>query len=145
MEHAILHLLYARFMHKFLLKIGEFDKPFEPFKQLITQGLVKGLTYKLKKNGKYLKINELDKYSKEEIEILNEKMSKSKGNGINPLEVIEKHGSDCLRLALFFYGPTKNDIVWDDNFQKTLVFLIFNINNKIFLSQITSIKSGLIL
>ena len=113
-------------MHKFLLKIKEFDKPFEPFKQLITQGLVKGMTYKLKKNGKYLKQNDLAQYSKDEVDISNEKMSKSKGNGINPLEVIEKYGSDCLRLALFFYGPTKNDIIWDDNFQKTLVLSKIN-------------------
>ena len=123
MEHAILHLLYARFIHKFLFKINQFEKPFEPFKQLITQGLVKGMTYKLKTNGKYLKPNEISQYSKEELIISNDKMSKSKGNGINPLEVIEKYGADCLRLSMLFYGPTEKDIIWDDNFQKSLVII----------------------
>lgn len=126
-EHAILHLLYARFMHKFLLKSNEFSKPNEPFKQLITQGLVKGMTYKVKSNGKYLKPEEVGLYLKEELEISQEKMSKSKGNGINPLEVIEKYGSDCLRLSLLFYGPTEKDIIWDDNFQKSLVILNFSL------------------
>lgn len=121
MEHAILHLLYARFIHKFLNKIHEFEKPFEPFKQLITQGLVKSMTYKLKSNGKYLKPEEINRFPKEDIEISNEKMSKSKGNGINPLDIINKYGSDCLRLALLFSGPTEKDIVWDEDFPKTLV------------------------
>ncbi len=69
MEHAILHLLYARFIHKFLFKIGVFAHPFEPFKQLITQGLVKGQTFKLKENGKYLKPDEVKQYKGEELEV----------------------------------------------------------------------------
>lgn len=69
MEHAILHLLYARFIHKFLFKLGAFKHPFEPFKQLITQGLVKGQTFKLKENGKYLKGEEVKQYKEEEYEV----------------------------------------------------------------------------
>ena len=65
MEHAIMHLLYARFIHKFLCDINniprtqEFNILREPFKELIVQGLVKGKTYKLKSNGKYLFPEEL--------------------------------------------------------------------------------------
>lgn len=61
MEHAIMHLLYARFIHKFLCDVngikheeGKFNILREPFKELIVQGLVKGKTHKLKSNGKYL-------------------------------------------------------------------------------------------
>lgn len=60
MEHAIMHLLYARFIHKFLCDVhgiprtNDFNILREPFKELIVQGLVKGKTYKLKSNGKYL-------------------------------------------------------------------------------------------
>jgi len=61
MEHAIMHLLYARFIHKFLCDVngikhekGQFNILREPFKELIVQGLVKGKTVKLKQNGKYL-------------------------------------------------------------------------------------------
>ena len=68
-EHAIMHLLYARFIHKFLCDINEikhsdskdnFELLREPFKELIVQGLVKGKTYKLKSNGKYLFSHELN-------------------------------------------------------------------------------------
>lgn len=69
MEHAILHLLYARFIHKFLFKLGTFKHHFEPFKQLITQGLVKGQTFKLKENGKYLKAEEVKQLKQEDYEV----------------------------------------------------------------------------
>ena len=48
-------------------------------------------------------------------------MSKSKGNGVNPLEFIREFGSDCLRMSLLFYGPNEKDIVWDESFPKVLV------------------------
>ena len=61
MEHAIMHLLYARFIHKFLCDVhgikrddGKFSLLREPFKELIVQGLVKGKTYKIKSNGRYI-------------------------------------------------------------------------------------------
>ncbi len=61
MEHAIMHLLYARFIHKFICDLnnikheeGSFNQLREPFEELIVQGLVKGQTYKLKHNGKYI-------------------------------------------------------------------------------------------
>ena len=135
MEHAILHLLYSRFIHKFLYKRNLIPKYSEPFKQLITQvaldfqfghlknqGLVKGKTHKLKINGKYLKPSELANYSPDEIDITYEKMSKSKGNGISPINIVQEYGSDCLRMTIFFYGPSEKDILWDETMIKNMVF-----------------------
>lgn len=91
-EHAILHLLYARFYVKVLFDLGYV--PFnEPFKQLFNQGMV--LKYS-EKSG------------------LVEKMSKSKGNVVNPEEIIEKYGIDALRLYVIFMGPPELDAVWQD-------------------------------
>ncbi len=91
-EHAILHLLYARFYVKFLYDQGliSFD---EPFKQLFNQGMI--LRYS-QKTG------------------LIEKMSKSKGNIVNPDDIIEKYGSDALRLYVLFIGPPEHDCEWHD-------------------------------
>lgn len=77
-EHAVLHLLYARFWHKVLFDLG-FVKDNEPFKKLINQGLILG------EDG--------------------EKMSKSRGNVINPDDVIKKYGADTLRVYEMFMGP----------------------------------------
>ena len=71
MEHAIMHLLYARFIHKFLCDVNgitrssDFNILREPFKELIVQGLVKGKTYKLKSNGKYLFPDEVASHSED--------------------------------------------------------------------------------
>jgi len=119
-EHAILHLLYARFVHKALYDIGAIPKHPEPFKQLITQGMVKGKTYRLKSNGKYLFPNERAGYTPEEMNVNYDKMSKSKGNGVHPIEVVEQFGSDCLRMAMFFYGPIEKDVYWDEALLKTI-------------------------
>ena len=77
-EHAVLHLLYARFWHKFLYDLG-LVKTKEPFKKLFHQGMILGEN--------------------------NEKMSKSRGNVVNPDAVIEKYGADTLRLYEMFMGP----------------------------------------
>lgn len=84
-EHATLHLLYARFWHKFLYDIGAV-KTKEPFKKLVNQGLILG------PDG--------------------EKMSKSNGNVINPDEVINQHGADALRMYEMFMGPLEDVKPW---------------------------------
>ena len=85
-EHAVLHLLYARFYTKFLYDIGVVDFE-EPFKRLFNQGMVT-------KNGA--------------------KMSKSKGNVVSPDELVEKYGCDSLRMYELFIGPPELDSEWDD-------------------------------
>ncbi len=85
-EHAILHLLYARFFTKFLHDIGMIDAE-EPFENLLTQGMVL-------KDGS--------------------KMSKSVGNIVSPAEIIEKYGSDTARLFILFAAPPDRDLDWSD-------------------------------
>ncbi|PLT29246.1 leucine--tRNA ligase [Peribacillus deserti] len=87
-EHAVLHLLYARFWHKFLYDIGVVPTK-EPFQKLFNQGMILGEN--------------------------NEKMSKSKGNVVNPDEIIESHGADTLRLYEMFMGPLDASIAWSTN------------------------------
>ncbi|HHW67612.1 leucine--tRNA ligase [Defluviitalea raffinosedens] len=85
-EHAVLHLLYARFYTKFLYDIGVVDFE-EPFKRLFNQGMIT-------KNGA--------------------KMSKSKGNVVSPDELVERYGADSLRMYELFVGPPELDSEWDD-------------------------------
>lgn len=88
----------------------------EPFKELIVQGLVKGKTYKLKDNGKYVFPDELAKHEEGTVEVTFEKMSKSKGNGVAPDTMAEKFGVDTLRFALMFGAPPEADLNFDENF-----------------------------
>jgi len=85
-EHAVLHLLYARFWHKVLFDIGVVTTP-EPFQRLVNQGLILG------ENG--------------------EKMSKSKGNVVNPDDVVNDYGADSLRLYEMFMGPLEQVKPWN--------------------------------
>ncbi|MCG5104085.1 leucine--tRNA ligase [Oceanobacillus alkalisoli] len=84
-EHAVLHLLYARFWHKFLYDIGVVPTK-EPFQKLYNQGMILG-------EG-------------------NEKMSKSKGNVVNPDDIVHSHGADTLRLYEMFMGPLDASVAW---------------------------------
>ena len=87
-EHAVLHLLYARFWHKVLYDLGVVPTK-EPFQKLFNQGMILGEN--------------------------NEKMSKSKGNVVNPDEIVESHGADTLRLYEMFMGPLDAAIAWSTN------------------------------
>ena len=71
MEHAIMHLLYARFVHKFICDdLGITDPSLrEPFKELIVQGLVKGKTFKLKQDGRYISEEETNNYKEDEVTV----------------------------------------------------------------------------
>ena len=86
-EHAVLHLLYARFWHKVLYDIGVVDTK-EPFEKLYHQGMILGEN--------------------------NEKMSKSRGNVVNPDDIVESHGADALRLYEMFMGPFDGAIPWSE-------------------------------
>jgi leucyl-tRNA synthetase len=121
MEHALLHLLYARFIQKFLYLHGFIPEHKEPFTQLITQGLVKGKTYRLKSNGGYIDAASAGQLKPDEYTTSFEKMSKSKGNGVNPLDVIEEFGCDALRMGMLFYGPSEKDIHWEETMVKNMV------------------------
>ena len=84
-EHAVLHLLYARFWHKVLFDLGLVKHP-EPFMKLVHQGMILGED--------------------------DEKMSKSRGNVVNPDDVVQEHGADALRLYEMFMGPLEAVKPW---------------------------------
>ncbi|OCL12921.1 leucyl-tRNA synthetase [Glonium stellatum] len=127
-EHAILHLLYARFISKFLATTslwpsgGGPENKGEPFKQLITQGMVHGRTYSDPATGRFLHPDEVDltipespKIKSSGIEPLTsfEKMSKSKHNGVDPGATIAKYGADATRAHLLFQAPVSDVLEWD--------------------------------
>ncbi len=119
-EHAVLHLLYARFWHKVVYDIGLVTEK-EPFKKLVHQGMILSYAY-CDKKGIYRKYSELDikdngiatlKETGETIKPVVEKMSKSKKNVINPDEIITKYGADAFRMYEMFMGPLEMAKPWD--------------------------------
>ncbi|PRP87827.1 leucyl-tRNA synthetase [Planoprotostelium fungivorum] len=119
-EHAILHLLYSRFIHRFLHD-QKHTVAEEPFVNLITQGMVHGRTYK-DHNGKFLKPEEVtDPHGQEPkdmktglpVVLSSEKMSKSKYNGVDPQPIIDKYGADTVRTFMLFKAPVENVLEWD--------------------------------
>lgn len=125
-EHAILHLLYARFICRFLYHRGLAPSP-EPFDKLLTQGMVLGRTHKDPHTGRYLKPEEvvhLDDNDKDGSVIIRatgevpttvwEKMSKSKFNGVDPDKMIRRYGADVTRLASLFMAPPEQALEWDE-------------------------------
>lgn len=86
-EHAVLHLLYARFWHKVLYDLGLVPTK-EPFMKLVNQGMILGANH--------------------------EKMSKSKGNVVNPDDIVDQYGADTLRLYEMFMGPLEESVPWDE-------------------------------
>ena len=119
-EHAILHLLYARFLTKALRDNNLFDID-EPFKRLLTQGMVQSAAYKNSITGKYISPTDIkdinnpkDPKDNSKLEVLFEKMSKSKYNGIDPESVIKKYGADTARMFILFKAPPEKDLEWGD-------------------------------
>ncbi len=130
-EHAVMHLLYARFFHKLMRDLGlvKYD---EPFKHLLTQGMVVADTYFRKEGEKK------EYYSPGDVEIefddkrhcvgatlradgnpveigATEKMSKSKNNGIDPQTLIDQYGADTVRLFTMFASPPTQSLEWNDD------------------------------
>lgn len=121
-EHAILHLLYSRFFTKVLRDRGLINID-EPFSRLLTQGMVQGLTYmNPNKGGKDKWVpSELvanpddprDPETGEPLQRLYATMSKSKGNGVAPSDVISQYGADTARMFILFKAPPEKDLEWD--------------------------------
>lgn len=110
-EHAVLHLLYARFWHKVLYDCGYVSTK-EPFKTLRNQGLVVAKSYKIP-GGEYVAPDQAAQYGEDKLIIQVEKMSKSKLNGVTPDEMIEEYGADSLRLYEMFMGPFDKEKLWN--------------------------------
>jgi len=124
-EHAILHLLYARFISKFIARTGLWNsKNFgEPFKKVLTQGMVHGKTYSDPSNGRFLKPEEVDLSvsskpivvaTGEQANVSFEKMSKSKYNGVDPSECMSKYGADVTRAHILFQAPVNEVLEWHE-------------------------------
>ncbi|EEH50147.1 leucine-tRNA ligase [Paracoccidioides brasiliensis Pb18] len=130
-EHAILHLLYSRFIYKFLATTELFPKEpsgpaavMEPFLKLLSQGMVHGKTYSDPSTGRFLKPSEVD-LSNPDAPLIKgtwiapnitfEKMSKSKHNGVDPTTCINTYGSDAIRAHILFSAPVSEILEWDES------------------------------
>ncbi len=128
-DHAVMHLIYTRFWTKVMRDIGlvAFN---EPVKRLLTQGMVVGETFFNEEGGKkkyYLptdvsvtrdakgKITEAKSADGKMLKYAIERMSKSKGNGVDPDEMIEIYGADAARIFVLFAAPIENELVWHES------------------------------
>ena len=124
-EHAILHLLYARFFHKLMRDEGLVTSD-EPFVNLLTQGMVIADTYyRESTDGKKIWLNPADVEARDGVTVLKsdgqpvivggtEKMSKSKNNGVDPQALIDQYGADTARLFTMFAAPPEQSLEWSD-------------------------------
>ena len=119
-EHAVLHLLYARFWHKVLFDLGYVSTP-EPFKKLFNQGMLVSSAFK-DKRGALIAVDLVEelpsgefrhKDTGEIVEKISAKMSKSLKNVVTPDEIIERYGADTLRMFLMFLAPLEAMKTWD--------------------------------
>lgn len=121
-EHAVMHLLYARFFHKSLRDLEYVDTN-EPFKKLLTQGMVLGPSFYSQNERRYLFPREAEfKDGKafsietgEELVTKVEKMSKSKNNGVDPEEIVKEYGADSSRVFTLFAAPPEKELEWNMN------------------------------
>lgn len=134
-EHADVHLFYARFISHFLYKIGA-TTVLEPFKSILPQGFVKGQTFIELGTGRYVSEEDVEqikgyyifykniailenewksKSTGKSVELVYEKMSKSKLNGVDPLDVIKDIGVDLTRLQLLSVAAPRSSLNWDEN------------------------------
>jgi leucyl-tRNA synthetase len=124
-EHAILHLLYARFFHKLMRDEGLVSSD-EPFVNLLTQGMVIANTfYREAPDGKKTWFNPADVETRDDLTVLKadgqpvvaggiEKMAKSKNNGVDPQALIDQYGADTARLFTMFAAPPEQSLEWSD-------------------------------
>lgn len=127
-DHAVMHLIYARFWTKVMRDLGlvEFN---EPFKRLLTQGMVVGETFFYESGGKRAYVIPADVTVERDakgritkavtadglhLKYAIERMSKSKGNGVDPDEMVEIYGADAARLFVMFAAPIENELVWHE-------------------------------
>ena len=121
-EHAVMHLLYARFFHKVFRDLGYLSSN-EPFKRLLTQGMILSNSYYSNNKRKYLFEKDVvlkdgkayDKETNEELVVKMEKMSKSKNNGVDPEELAKEYGVDAARLFTLFAAPPEKELEWNIN------------------------------
>ncbi|MBO0438795.1 leucine--tRNA ligase [Candidatus Enterococcus ikei] len=153
-EHAVLHLLYARFWHKFLYDIGVVPTK-EPYQKLYNQGMILGQSFR-DSRGVLVPTNMVEKRdgiwvnieTGEALEEAPAKMSKSLKNVVNPDDVVEKYGADTLRMYEMFMGPLDASIAWSENglegsrkFLDRVWRLIVDENNKM-RDRITTVNDG---
>lgn len=121
-EHAVMHLLYSRFFHKVFRDLGYLSSN-EPFKNLLTQGMVLDYSFYSKNERRYLFRDEVEfinnvpysKKTKEELVTKLEKMSKSKNNGLDPETIFNEYGADATRLFALFAAPPEKELEWNMN------------------------------
>lgn len=129
-EHAILHLLYARFISKFFSSTpfwpsgGGEQNAGEPFRRLISQGMVHGKTFSDPETGRFFKPEEIDLSDPSKPKIAKsgkdpnvtwEKMSKSKHNGVDPTTCVRKYGADAVRAHVLFQAPASEVLEWEED------------------------------
>lgn len=127
-DHAVMHLIYARFWTKVMRDLGLVDFN-EPFKRLLTQGMVVGETFFYESGGKRAYVIPADVAVERDakgritkaitadglhLKYAIERMSKSKGNGVDPDEMVEIYGADAARLFVMFAAPIENELVWNE-------------------------------
>ncbi|MGA2584619.1 MAG: leucine--tRNA ligase [Tepidisphaeraceae bacterium] len=122
-EHAVLHLLYSRFWHKVLFDLGHVSTP-EPFQRLVNQGIILGEMEYLTVENPQRKVAESEVEKTESgyrlksnpsirVEAQSFKMSKARGNVVNPDDIVAEYGADCFRLYEMYMGPLEQQKPWN--------------------------------